>query len=79
MPQAFPRDINLLGARFADPHTALVSARVWKHLAGIDRLLTLAEQALDRNKAATCPNSLRSKPSGAGFSPSWKVGESLSR
>lgn len=54
-------------------------ARVWKHLAGIDRLLTLAEEALDRNKAATCPNSPRSKPSGAGWFPSWKVSGSSPR
>ncbi len=54
-------------------------ARVWKHLAGIDRLLTLAEEALDRNKAATCPNSPRSKPSAAGLFPSWKGGASSAR
>lgn len=49
-------------------------ARVWKHLAGIDRLLTLAGEALDRNKAETCPNSPRLKPSAAGLFPSWKGG-----
>jgi hypothetical protein len=54
-------------------------ARVWKHLAGIDRLLTLAEEALDRNKAATCPNSLWLKPSAAGLFPSWKGGASSAR
>jgi hypothetical protein len=54
-------------------------ARVWKHLAGIDRLLTLAEEALDRNKAATCPNSPRLKPSAAGLFQSWKGGASSAR
>jgi hypothetical protein len=45
-------------------------ARIPKHLAGIDSLLTLAGQALDRNDPAACPNSPRSKPSAAALSPS---------
>lgn len=49
-------------------------ARIPKHLAGIDSLLNLAGQALDRNDPASCPNSPRSKPSVAGSSPSWKAG-----
>jgi hypothetical protein len=48
--------------------------RIPKHLAGIDSLLTLAGQALDRNDPASCPNSPRSKPSAAASSPSWRAG-----
>jgi hypothetical protein len=54
-------------------------ARLPKHLAGIDALLNVAGEALDRNEPATCPNSPRSKPSAADFSPSCRTGGSPAR
>jgi hypothetical protein len=47
-------------------------ARVWKHLAGIDRLLRFAGEALDRNNPTTCPNFPKSRQSVAGWPPLWR-------